>query len=133
MIGLDTNVLARFLLGDDVKQSAAARREIVQARQDGQALMICAPAFLELEWVLRSRLGSDKALVIAALRLLLEASGLVIDDEASVEEAVYIYETANVDFAECLFYATYQRRGCSTMMTFDKAAHKHLAGCVAPA
>ncbi len=133
MIGLDTNVLARFLLSDDVKQSAAARREIVRARQGGETMLICAPAFLELEWVLRSRPGSDKSLVTAGLRLLLEAKGLRIDDEASVEEAVHIYETANVDFAECLFYAIYQRRGCSAMMTFDKSAQKHLPGCVAPA
>lgn len=133
MIGLDTNVLARFLLSDDAKQSAAARREIVQARQRGETMMICAPAFLELEWVLRSRPGSDKALVITALRLLLEAKGLLIDDEASVEEAVHVYETANVDFAECLFYAIYQRRGCSAMMSFDKGAQKHLPGCIAPA
>ncbi len=133
MIGLDTNVLARFLLGDDVRQSAVAKKALQDALANGQRMMICSAMFLELEWVLRSRPDLNKPAVVAMLRQLFELHDLIIDDEAAVEEALQTYENVNVDFAECLFYATYQRRGCSTMMTFDKSAQKHLAGCVAPA
>ena len=132
MIGLDTNVLARYLLDDDAQHSIAVRRVITQARRNGETLMICTPAFLELEWVLRSRPGSNKVLVIGALRMLLEAKGLEIDDEASVEQALHTYENASVDFAECLFHSIYTRKGCSAMFTFDKAAQKQLPGAVAP-
>ena len=132
MIGLDTNVLARYLLDDDAQHSIAVRRVITHARRNGETLMICTPAFLELEWVLRSRPGSNKALVIGALRMLLEAKGLEIDDEASVEEALYTYENASVDFAECLFHAVYTRKGCTAMLTSDKAAQKQLPGAIAP-
>lgn len=133
MIGLDTNVLARFLLGDDARQSALAMKALHDVIASGQRLMICAAMFLELEWVLRSRADLNKASVVAMLRQLFELHDLVIDDEAAVEEALQTYEYVNVDFAECLFNATYQRRGCATMMTFDKAAQRHLPGCIAPA
>ena len=132
MIGLDTNVLARFLLGDDARQSALARKALQDAITSGQRLMICAAMFLELEWVLRSRPDLNKASVVAMLRQLFELHDLVIDDEAAVEEALQTYENVNVDFAECLFHATYKRRGCATMMTLDKAAQRHLSSCVAP-
>jgi predicted nucleic-acid-binding protein len=133
MIGLDTNVLARFLLDDDPRQSALAKKALQGVLSSGQRLMICSAMFLELEWVLRSRPDLNKASVVAMLRQLFELHDLMIDDEAAVEEALQTYENANVDFAECLFYATCRRRGCGTMMTFDKAAQKHFAGCVAPA
>ena len=72
MIGLDTNVLARFLLDDDVEQSPAARKAIQRVIAAGERLAICAPMFLELEWVLRSRDGANKASTVAMLRQLLE-------------------------------------------------------------
>ncbi len=133
MIGLDTNVLARFLLDDDAKQSALARKALQGVITGNQRLMICSAMFLEFEWVLRSRSDLNKPSVVAMLRQLFELHDLVIDDELAVEEALHTYENVNVDFAECLFHATYQRRGCNAMMTFDKRAQKHLVGCIAPA
>jgi predicted nucleic-acid-binding protein len=132
MIGLDTNVLARYLLDDDRTQSAQARRAIFNRLDRGESVMICAATFLELEWVLKSRADLKKADVIAMLRMLTEVRELVIDDVDSVIEALHSYENANVDFAECLFHATYRRRGCDGMLTFDRRALRALPGCVSP-
>jgi predicted nucleic-acid-binding protein len=132
MIGVDTNVLARYLLADDAIQSAAARRAIHEIRARGDALTICVPVFLELEWVLRSRREYEKEDVIEAMRQLLDANGLVIDGRDSIEEAIHIFEHANVDFAECLFHALYLRGGATAMLSFDKQAQKHLPDCIAP-
>ncbi len=132
MIGPDTNVLARFLLDDDVAQSPAARKAIRRAVAAGERLVICAPMFLELEWVLRSREGSNKPTTVALLRGLLELHDLEIIDETAVEWALESYESKNVDFAECLFHSLYLVHGCSGMMSFDKRAQSHLSGCIAP-
>jgi predicted nucleic-acid-binding protein len=132
MIGLDTNVLARFLLDDDVTQSLAARKAIRRAVAAGERLVICAPMFLELEWVLRSREGSNKPTTVALLRGLLELHDVEIIDETAVEWALESHESKNVDFAECLFHSLYLVHGCSGMMSFDKRAQSHLAGCIAP-
>lgn len=132
MIGLDTNVLARYLLDDDRAQSALARKAIFARIDSGESLMICAAMFLELEWVLRSRADLSKSNVISMLRSLTEVRELVIDDVDCVIEALHTYEHASVDFAECLFHATYRRRGCNGMLTFDRKAQKAFAGCLAP-
>lgn len=132
MIGLDTNVLARFLLDDDAEQSPAARKAIRRAVAAGERLAICAPMFLELEWGLRSRAGADKASTVALLRQLLELHDVEIIDDGSVEVALEKHEAKNVDFAECLFHSLYLAHGCNSMMSFDKQAQWNLAGCVAP-
>jgi predicted nucleic-acid-binding protein len=132
MNGLDTNVLARYLLDDDRTQSALARKAIFNRLDRGQSLMICAATFLELEWLLKSRVDLKKPDVIAMLRILTEVRELVIDDDDCVIEALHSYENANADFAECVFHAIYRRRGCDGMLTFDRRAQKALAGCVAP-
>ena len=132
MIGLDTNVLARFLLDDDAEQSPAARKAIRRAVAAGERLAICAPMFLELEWVLRSRDGANKASTVALLRQLLELHDVEVIDESAVEMALETHETKNVDFAECLFHSLYSTHGCTSMMSFDTRAQRHLAGCIAP-
>ena len=132
MIGLDTNVLARFLLDDDVEQSPAARKAIQRAIAAGERVAICAPMFLELEWVLRSRDGANKGSTVAMLRQLLELHDVEVIEESAVEMALEKYESKNVDFAECLFHSIYLAHGCNSMLSFDKQAQRHLAGCVAP-
>ena len=132
MIGLDTNVLARFLLDDDAEQSPAARKAIRRAVAAGERLAICAPMFLELEWVLRSREGANKASTVALLRQLLELHDVDVIDESAVEVALEKHEAKNVDFAECLFHSLYAAHGCESMLSFDKQAQRHLDGCVAP-
>jgi predicted nucleic-acid-binding protein len=132
VIGLDTNVLARFLLDDDVAQSPAAKRAIKRFVESGERLMICAPTFLELEWVLRSRDGAAKPETVAMLRQLLDLHDVEVLDEAAVEAALNIYEERPVDFAECLFHALYLRSGATAMLSFDKQAQKHLPDCIAP-
>ena len=100
MIGVDTNVLARFLLDDDVEQSPVARKAIQRAVDVGERLAICAPMFLELEWVLRSRDGANKGSTVAMLRQLLELHDVEVIEESAVEMALGHYETKSVDFAE---------------------------------
>jgi predicted nucleic-acid-binding protein len=58
MIGLDTNILARYYIQDEgdeeaEKQHLAARRLI----ESGQPLMVCKTVLLELEWVMRGYYG----------------------------------------------------------------------------
>ena len=88
--------------------------------------------FLELEWVLRSRDGANKASTVGLLRQLLELHDVEVIDESAVEVTLEMYETKNVDFAECLFHSLYMNHGCNSMLSFDKQAQKQLVGCVAP-
>ena len=66
------------------------------------------------------------------LRQLLELHDLQVIDENAVEVALGQYETKSLDFAECLFHSLYVTHSCNSMLSFDKQAQRHLAGCVAP-
>ncbi len=77
---------------------------------------------LELEWVLRAVAKLVKSRVLLVFKQLLETQDLQIDGEQVLEQAIYVYENNNCDFAECLFWAQYQRMGCRVMLTFDTAA-----------
>lgn len=122
MYGLDTNVLIRYLLRDDPVQAEQARATIESAVQSGEPVVICLLTMLESEWVLRSCASIDKRAVISTFRMLLETRDIRIEQEETLEEALYLYENNNTDFADCIMAARYARLGCSAMLTFDKKA-----------
>lgn len=122
MFGLDTNVLVRFLLRDDLRQAECAKRIIDQALAAGEPVAVALLAILETEWVLRTCAKLDKKTVISTFRMLLEARDLCIEHEESLEEALYLYENNNADFADCLMTTRYKRTGCYAMLTFDRKA-----------
>jgi predicted nucleic-acid-binding protein len=130
MIGLDTNVLVRFLLRDDETQFQKAYKLIQQEVSDGAGVLISQLVLLETEWVLRSRYGFSKNQLLEVIASLLDTCDIQIEDEQSVEEAVYQWKHSNADFADCLIAARYRRLGCRATATFDARAVK-LAGFVA--
>jgi predicted nucleic-acid-binding protein len=126
MIGLDTNVLARIVLEDDAQQAKQALELLQACHEAGEAVAVSLSAILELEWVLRSVAKLEKSIVIATFKKLLETAPLRVENEAVFEHALYLYggETANADFAECLFLAQYQRLSCRVMASFDEKAQR---------
>ena len=82
MIGLDTNVLLRLLLGDEPNQAAATRSAIDLELQAGEPPVVCLLTLLETEWVLRASLGLDKPGVIGVFQSLLEKPDLAIEHES---------------------------------------------------
>ena len=73
MLGLDTNVLVRFLVRDDAEQFERARRLIRREVGRGEPVLVSLLVLLETEWVLRSRYALPKADILAVLSSLLEA------------------------------------------------------------
>jgi predicted nucleic-acid-binding protein len=117
VIGLDTNILARYYIEDEAdaeaaKQHEAARRLI----EGGEALVLSKTVLLELEWVMRGyyRLGPDR--IALAFRHLLSLAQVQIEDRAAVEQALDHYADG-LDLADCLHHASYS--GCDRMATFD--------------
>ena len=130
MLGLDTNVLVRFLVRDHEAQFQRARRLIKREVGAQERVLISLMVLLETEWVLRSRYGLQKTHVIDAISGLLEATELELEDEPAVEEALYLWKDSAADFADCLIGAHHRRLGCRATATFDARAVK-LRGFVA--
>ena len=124
MLGIDTNVLVRFLVRDDELQFDKARKLIRREIAAGRQVLVNQLVILETEWVLRSRYGLSKIDIVAAISGLLDATEMQIEDEPTVEEALYVWKESGADFADCLIGAKNRRLGCRATATFDTKAAK---------
>ena len=122
MLGLDTNVLIRFLVADDLVQFERAQRLIRRESSNSEPVFISLVVLLETEWVLRSRYGLKKFEISSALAGLLESNELRIEDESSVEEALFLWNDSSAEFADCLIGARYRALGCRATATVDAKA-----------
>ena len=126
MLGVDTNVLVRYLTRDDKSQYGKARRLIAREVAKGEPVLVSLLVLLETEWVLRSRYELAKADIVTAFSALLDTTDLAFEDEPSVENAVYSWKDSAADFADCLIEARNRRLGCRATATFDGRALKLL-------
>jgi predicted nucleic-acid-binding protein len=117
MIGLDTNVLARYYIGDEgdteaSRQSAAARRLM----ESGKPLAVCKTALLELEWVMRGYYGFSRAQIAAVMNHLMSLPQVTVEDRECVARALSCSE-GGLELADALHHASY--RDCDTVASFD--------------
>jgi predicted nucleic-acid-binding protein len=124
MAGLDTNVLVRWLLDDDARQSALVAALMADAISSNEALFVPTTVVLELEWVLRSRYQFDKLVVLKTFGALLETQGLSFENEALLEQALDFYKHGSADFADCLHAGACAAAGQAPLLTFDRGASK---------
>jgi predicted nucleic-acid-binding protein len=124
-IAIDTNVLVRILVQDPTApaQCAAARRVVADATQMGENLLVSLCALLETGWVLRSRYKVGRQAITATFMAMLETPGIELEHDATVEEALYLFnQFASADFADCLLAARATHLGRSGFLTFDAGA-----------
>jgi predicted nucleic-acid-binding protein len=117
MIGVDTNVLARVLLGDDPRQSPAAHKAIIQAARGG-GVFVPLLVFVELGWVLGAAPGWSAAHVHDALETLLNMEGVEVEAAPLAREALALSSGA-VGIADNLIALRAKARGCRKLLTFD--------------
>lgn len=124
MPALDTNVLVRYVVEDDVAQLAAAKRLISRCVGEGLTLYVPVTVVLELEWVLRSNFGFAKDDVLLTLSSLFSAAELTFESERALEVALQLFRKGSADFADCLHVALVTQAGEQPLWTFDKGAAK---------
>lgn len=124
MLGIDTNVLVRFLVQDAEAQFDKARKLIKREVAAGSGVFMNQLGLLETEWVLRSRYSLPKNLIIEAISGLLEASDVRFEDEPAIEEDLFIWKESAADFADCLVGVKNRRLGCRATASFDVKASK---------
>jgi len=117
VIALDTNVWARALLGDDVKQSPAARAAIEKGCR-GSGVFVPLLVLVELAWVLKSAPGWDVPRVQGALGGLLDAEGVEVGAASLAREALAL-STGSAGLADNLIALGARDRGCAKLLTFD--------------
>jgi predicted nucleic-acid-binding protein len=124
MIGLDTNVLVRYLVQDDPGQSRKAKQVITKQCTGDDPGFINRIVLCELVWVLESAYGYSKDTIVTVLEKLLRTSQLKIEDVQAAWTAFRMYQKGKADFADCLMGATNRLGGCETTVSFDQAASR---------
>jgi predicted nucleic-acid-binding protein len=117
MIGLDTNVLARYYIEDET--DAQAQRQRLAARrlmESGRPLMVSKTVVLELEWVMRGYYGFTPGQVVSVMRHLLDQPHITVEGRDAVGQALVNCQSG-IDFADALHHASY--KSCETVATFD--------------
>ena len=126
MTGLDTNVLVRYIMQDDVQQARLAS-ELIETFTVDEPGFIPLVAVTELVWVLLSSFELARSQVVQALELLLRTKEIQVENAAMVWRAVRLYRAGPADFSDCLIERSAATAGCTRTMTFDRAAVKHCA------
>ncbi|MFI5344302.1 MAG: PIN domain-containing protein [Chlamydiales bacterium] len=128
MIGLDTNVLVRYLTQDDLIQSKLANKIINHATEQGELLWIGHVTLCETIWVLERAYKVKKETIVEILHLLLQTQELVFEHHDIVWQALQDYKSCpSVGFADCLIGRQNLSNQCAFTYTFDKEAAKELS------
>ena len=124
MIGLDTNVLVRYLAQDDPKQSPVATRFIENSLSAENPGFVSAITLCEVVWVLADRYGADRKRVRDVVERLLTTKQIVIEQADLVRKALRAWEGVTADFSDALIGEISIVHGGEKTVTFDRAAAK---------
>jgi predicted nucleic-acid-binding protein len=124
MIGLDSNVLVRYIMQDDPKQSPKANALIESLDSDNPGYFTLI-SVVELYWVLTSSYELTDTQFAQALEAILRTKQLLVEKADLVSRALRVFTAGKADFADCLIERTAFVAGCAQTMTFDVGASKH--------
>lgn len=122
MVGLDTNILVRYLTQDDPIQSRRATEIIEQQLTEKNPGFISTVAIVEMVWVLARAYRFAANEIAAAIERLLEADVLVVENEREVFIAMRALTETRGDFADALIAGLGAKAGCSHTLTLDRKA-----------
>jgi predicted nucleic-acid-binding protein len=119
MIGVDTNILVRAILGDDPKQSPLARRTLENARD----ILVPITVLIELAWVLKS-VGWSRQQIHQALCTLALQPTVHLDRAVEVQAALDDFKAGSADFPDYLALHQARLLGARKLLTFDRKLAK---------
>ncbi|WP_172657318.1 PIN domain-containing protein [Myxosarcina sp. GI1] len=121
MIGLDTNVVVRYLTKDDVAQWQKATEVIELA----ESCFICNIVLCEVVWVLKGKPYNYSQLeIVKTIELMLQSPKFDFEDKSLVYQAISDTKQGNADFADYLIGAIDNKNNCQYTVTFDRKLNK---------
>jgi len=124
VIGLDTNILVRYLAQDDPVQSPKATELIERRLSEENPGFVSVVAMVETAWVLDRAYGLADREIAAAIERTLQADVLVVEDEQEVFAAMIALREGHGSFADALIGGLGGRAGCTHTLTFDQKASR---------
>lgn len=127
MIGLDTNVIVRYIVQDDAKQSAKSTKIIEALAAKDETIAISQITLCEIVWVLERCYQASREEIIRVLNQIMHIKQIKIEHENTARLALKDFTNiSGVDFSDCIIGRQNLSRGCEYTYTFDKNAAKKL-------
>ena len=125
MIGLDTNILVRYLAMDHPAQSHAAK-QVVEALSPLEPGWISMVVLAELVWTLKKTYQLEKDRIIGIIEGLLASKDIQLEECENVQSAVLLFRNSRAGFSDCLLSISAKPAGCRKVVTFDRIAARDL-------
>ena len=119
MTGIDTNVLVRFLVGDDPAQESRAVALFARANAAGEKLFVPQIVVCELAWVLSYAYDKSRSEIAAGLSTLLRARQLTFEEVDQIQTALERFAAGHGDLADWLIWERSRAAGAERVATFD--------------
>ena len=120
MIALDTNVLLRFLLGDDAGQASTAQELVAESIARSERVLITDPVLCELDWVLRASYRMTRDPRVAVFRALLDDSAFEFESRDRFVAALATTQAGRADLSDHLIGLRGRDFGVTTTYSFDR-------------
>ena len=124
MKALDTNILIRFLVQDDVNQANKVIQLFTQAEQNKESLFVPLLVVLEVIWVLQSAYGVSRPDIVLAISNLLQMQVFEFENQSTLREFVISANKYPYDLSDILISHSALSASCETTLTFDKKASR---------
>ncbi|MCU1314607.1 MAG: hypothetical protein JWM54_2364 [Acidobacteriaceae bacterium] len=124
MIGLDTNILVRYLAQDDAMQSRKATQIFEHRLTEANPGFLSLVTMVEAAWVLERAYRMSHLEIAAAIERILQADSLVVQNEQEVFTAMTVVKAGRGTFADALIAAINAWAGCRVTLSFDKKASR---------
>lgn len=124
MKAIDTNILVRFLVKDDVGQAEKVKELFEKAEKSGLSFYVCTSVILELIWVLNSVYALSESDILSTLEKLLRYPIIEFENRELVSEMIENKNKSGIELADLLIGLNAHLQGCEKTLTFDKQACK---------
>lgn len=123
MKSLDTNIIIRFLVNDDKKQSEMVRSLFLKAEKENESFFICNPVILEVLYVLDSVYEYQRSEILNAFESMLMMKILVFENPDALQHLLNFGRKTKIEL-EDLLIGIISKNGCETTLTFDRMASR---------
>ena len=128
MNAVDTNVIVRYLVGDDAEQAEAARALLDRFTPEDPAF-ICREVVMEVAWVLERSYRFAPSRVAEALMDLTASDSLTVESPDDVAAAAHLYRQGVVGFSDLMVLSAAERAGALPLYTFDRRLARMGGSC----
>lgn len=125
---IDTNLLVRYLTGDDPAKANDVKRLLLKAAEDEIRLHIPSVVIAELVWVLQSFYKLERNEIVPLVHAILHTQGVEVGDKTVVSEAIALYWRGTIDFIDAWIVACAKAAGIRAVYTFDRKHFKDIDG-----